>query len=56
MGRCLLDLCLHVEAVLDEVSVVLLQLVQHAVLLVLLAGARPAVVLVDDPHVLLVQL
>jgi hypothetical protein len=57
LAAVVLDLLLHVEAVLHQVAVILLQLQQHAVALpVLLAvGVALAVVLIDYSHVLLVE-
>lgn len=53
-----LDLFLHVEAMLDQVSMVLLQFQQDAVasMFVLLAmGGTLTVILIDNSHVFLVQ-
>lgn len=53
------DLLLHVEAVLHQISMVLLQFQQDAVVAVpvfLGGGTATTIVLIDHPHVLLVQL
>ena len=60
ISRSILDLGFHIETVLHQVTVILLQLLQHIIImqtLILLPLLMPSpIVFVNDPHVFLIQL
>ena len=60
ISRSILDLGFHIETVLHQVTVILLQLLQHVIImqtLILLPLLMPStIVFVNDPHVFLIQL